>query len=1350
MKDINNEDSAPVVLTQEELETFSRLIHEKTGNSCHHYKQGVVARRITRRMYLRGVPSVRDYLDMVAESDSEAGLLACDLMIGVTSFFRDMPAWKALRTAVIIKLATENEESPVRVWTPACATGEEAYSIAMMLRQEFELAGRQRKIQVFATDVDVRSLAKAREGTYPASVAADIPPDYMRRFFSNSEDGLSVIIGKEIRDSVIFARQDLLVDPPFSRLDLVICRNFLIYLEPHAQERCMALFHYALKDGAHLFLGNAEYAGKSSKLFTTLGLKKCRIYRKIECEPSLRPATPVPFAAERCRALPARVASPGNCRESVVGFVQEALLEKFAPAAVAIDRNYDILYHNGPTSRYLRQPRGVPSQNLLELLPEKLRSRVRGALYRSAGDAEPVSIRADIHGDGGRKRQVTIRMSQLRGDVFLVVFREKGELPESGVTVAPDADCADETAVRQLEIELSAAHSDLQSHMEQLNSLNEELQASNEEFQAANEELETSREELHTLNEELVTVNSQLQCKFEEQEETNNDLNNFQASTNIPTLFLDDQFRVKRFTPAMSRLLKLISSDVGRPIVDMSQERLGPDLLTDARSVLDNPAPVQKQMLINDVWYLRAVLPYRTSNSSIEGVVITYTDVTRLKRAKEALRESEQRVRLKLDSILTPEGDIGNLDLADIIEVPAVQSLMDNFYELARIPMSIIDLEGNVLVGKGWQDICLKFHRVHPESCRHCVDSDLKLSGGIPAGEFKLYKCKNSMWDMATPIMVGGKHLGNLFMGQFFFDDEELDYETFRSQARHYGFDEGEYIAALEGVPRLSRKTVEEGMAYLMKFADLISKLSYSNIKLARSLTERDTLMDSLVQAKEEWERTFHAVPDLIVILDEQHRVVRANRAMAERLGVTPEQCVGKICYEVVHGLGCPPDFCPHVRTLADGREAEAEVHESRLGGDFLVSTTPLTDDEGRRIGTVHVARDITERKRAEEALRESERRLNRAQEIAHLGSWELNLVSNRLTWSDEVYRIFGLRPQEFSATYEAFLEAVHPDDRAAVDAAYSDSLREERDTYEIEHRVVRKSSGEVRIVHEKCEHFRDTSGRIIRSVGMVHDISERKRAEEALQRAHDELEIKVEERTAELREKDQMLLMQSRQAAMGEMIGNIAHQWRQPLNALSLIVQTLPMMREMGELSLEYLESIEERSMGIIKHMSQTIDDFRNYFRPDKEKLPFSVREAVSRTLSLIEDSFKHRPIAVEVIAVDDPVIIGYSNEYCQVLLNILLNARDAFPEEIVDDAKVVITMGLESDRAVVTIADNAGGIAEDVMDKIFDPYFTTKGPDQGTGVGLFMSKAIIEKNMGGRLSARNTEGGAEFRIEV
>ncbi|MBE0556083.1 MAG: PocR ligand-binding domain-containing protein, partial [Proteobacteria bacterium] len=288
-----------------------------------------------------------------------------------------------------------------------------------------------------------------------------------------------------------------------------------------------------------------------------------------------------------------------------------------------------------------------------------------------------------------------------------------------------------------------------------------------------------------------------------------------------------------------------------------------------------------------------------------------------------------------------------------------------DFHTLTRIPVGLLDLEGKVLTGAGWQRVCTEYHRKHPQALRHCIESDTRLTAGIQEGKYRLYKCMNNMWDAATPVLVDSRLIGHLFAGQFFFDDELPDYDVFRVQAAQYGFAEEEYLAAIEAAPRVSRAKLDSAMSFLMKLATMISQLSYSNIELRRTLAERETLMHSLEKSKH---------------------------------------------------------------------------------------------------------------------------RLARAQEIAHLGSWELDLVENRLIWSDEVYRIFGLEPQEFVATYEAFLEHVHPDDRDAVNAAYSGSIRENRDTYEIEHRVIRKDTGEIRFVHERCQHFRDPSRTIIRSVGMVHD----------------------------------------------------------------------------------------------------------------------------------------------------------------------------------------------------------------------------------------------------------------------
>jgi two-component system CheB/CheR fusion protein len=856
------------VITWENFETFYRLIFEKTGYRFNYYKQNVINRRIRRRMYLRGVLSVKDYIKMVAENDAEAGALAADFMIGVTSFFRDRLAWKALNLGVIRKLAAEDNDIPVRVWTPACATGEEAYSIAMMLHNEFELAGRKREIQVFATDVNDRALDKAREGKYPGSIVADVPPEYMKRYFTCSEDGLSVIIGKDIRERVVVAKQDLLTDPPFSRLDLVICRNLLIYLEPQAQEKCITLFHYALKEGGYLFLGNAESVGRSGAFFRSLAHKKCRVYQKLESTTSARVPLPVPFASERPVPLPVRASVTEQ--QSVTGAIQESLLEGYAPAAVAINQHYDIIYHNGPTNRYLCQPRGVPTQNLLELLSENLRSRVRGAIYRTTQESKPVLIRASIPGDDEGKIHVTLRISRLKEDLSLIVFHEKGGISEQEASAMEAAD-VDVNAIRQLESELSATRADLQSHIEQLKSLNEELQSSNEELQAANEELETSREELQSLNEELITVNSQLQGKIEEQDETNNDLNNFLASTNIPTIFLDHLFRVKRFTPAMSKLLKLIPSDVGRPIADMSLEGLGPELIADAQTVLDNLAAVKKEILLKEVWYVRTALPYRTSDNRIEGVIITYTDVTDLKREEERTRH------------------------------------LASFPQLNPNPIVELDASGKIIFFNPAAEKALDSLDMGKDDLRIFLPQDIES------------------------IL---KNLENKTEATF--------YRELNLKGKVFG--ETIYLSSQFNVARI----------------------------YAYDITERKRAEDKIIRAKEEWERTFDSVPDMIAILDNNHRIIRVNESMAKRLGRKAEECFGLPCYEVMHGTTAPPGFCPHTRTMKDGCEHIQDVYEECLGMDLLVTTTPFFDAQGQITGSVHVAHDITVRKRAEDLLRKA------------------------------------------------------------------------------------------------------------------------------------------------------------------------------------------------------------------------------------------------------------------------------------------------------------------------------------------------------------------------------------------
>ena len=495
------------------------------------------------------------------------------------------------------------------------------------------------------------------------------------------------------------------------------------------------------------------------------------------------------------------------------------------------------------------------------------------------------------------------------------------------------------------------------------------------------------------------------------------------------------------------------------------------------------------------------------------------------KLEEEALHKGEKSIGPKIESILSPARELADLDLAEIVNAPAIQSLLNDFYKLVHIPMSLVDLKGNVLVGVGWQDICTRFHRAHPETCKHCIESDTELSKGVAPGEFKLYRCKNNMWNISTPIMLGGQHIGNIFSGQFFFEDEPLDYELFRSQARKYGFNEEKYIAALGKVPRLTRETIDTGMNFLTKLAHMFSLLSYSNFKLAQSLSERDALVDALRESEGRFRTLAENSPDVIARYDRQNRHMYANPAAEETYGYPRERIIGKS-----HGeLGADPEMVKfweehHQNVFATGKPEKMEFHYKFPEGKEYYFNTRIVPEfvDGEVISVLAISRDITDIKEAEarlketldnleelveertgqleqayKSLKESEERLAEAQKMAHIGNWDWDLVTGEAYWSDELFRILGRNLQESRKTYDIYLSYIHPDDRKYVDSAVKRALK--GNPYDMDYRII-SAEGIKRIVHAHGEVIFDENRTPIQMKGTVQDITERKMAEEAME----------------------------------------------------------------------------------------------------------------------------------------------------------------------------------------------------------------------------------------------------------
>jgi two-component system CheB/CheR fusion protein len=912
---------------RQSLSEIHALLRTRTGHDFRGYRKPTLLRRIQRRMGVAGATQLSEYARLLREGADEASSLANDLMINVTGFFRDPEAWEALRDGALAPLIDSSSVGEqLRVWVAACSSGEEAYSLAMLIAEECDRLRRSPNVKIFATDTADKSLARARAGIYPAGIEGDLAQARLERFFD--KDDHTYRIKKEIRDLVVFAPQNLLRDPPFSRVDLCTCRNFLIYLEPETQKRVLSLLSFAVRDGGYLFLGNTESLGEAERSFETIS-KRWRIYRRVG--PAQHRFVEVPYSPRLAlqdvldsqRAVhPLAQAQPPTLS------YERALLEEFAPPSMVVDRQERMLYIHGDTTPFLAYPMGEPTNSIVDATRPALRAAVRKAFRQAAESHVSATIDCQLDADdaslwvritaapikarfAGRNLRVSfeLRPQATRSGTANDAGGQESNTPTPALVLQSDSGLEDE--VRILRRELQASLESFEAGNEELKASHEEVLSVNEELQSANEELETSKEEMQSLNEELTTVNSQLQAKILELEHTTNDLSNLLSSTNIAVVFLDTQLLVRQFTPAVQDLFELIPTDIGRSISDLAPKfstEAGTEaghwaVRNTARAVLENLTPIESEVRSQSGrWYLQRTLPYRTADNHIEGVVLTFIDISARKAAEQAIVQVQARLQAALEQM--PAAII-------IVDAPHGRIMHANrrastlFGQPYPPPFLNVKWSAAVLAFRGW----------HPDG-RRCLPNE---------------------WPLARALETGAVIV-----------DEQIEVSPGESERR---------TLSVSAAPVLDEDNTV--VAAVSAFWDI------TQLKAAeRAVRDSESRLRLIVE---------NALDFAILMLDTEGNVTAWNAGAEHIFGWTEAEMLRRsgtlIFTEADRDAGVPEREMRNA--LHDARAIDERWHVCKDGAAVWASgiLTVARDDAGDVKGFVKIMRDNTEQKEAEDRL---------------------------------------------------------------------------------------------------------------------------------------------------------------------------------------------------------------------------------------------------------------------------------------------------------------------------------------------------------------------------------------------
>jgi two-component system, chemotaxis family, CheB/CheR fusion protein len=700
------------------LDKIIILLRTQTGNDFSLYKKNTLERRIERRMGVHKIEKINSYIRLLQENPKEVEILFKELLIGVTNFFRDAAVWEKLSSVILQEIiANLPEGSTLRAWAAGCSTGEEAYTLAIIFKEALTKTTTHRKIslQIFATDLDHEAIEIARRGIYPKRIALDVSPDRLNRFFVKTDDGYRV--STEIREMIVFAQHNTIMHPPFTKIDIISCRNLLIYMDAELQKKILKLFYYSLNNNGILLLGSSETPGSNPKLFKTID-GKLRIYKRSN-DSHLPDLLNFPSQFTQRKTGKTDIHPAFEPTENIQSLADQVLLQQFSPPGVLVNEAGDIIYINGRTGKYLEPATGKANLNIFAMLREGLRSEFLPAFHLAVRKKEAVILSNLKVGVNGSSQRVNITIRSIDkpeplAGMLMIVFTDMPDQIDFKTTAKAGKKNKRISAVEELELELHNTREEMQSSLEEmqasqeeLKSANEEMQSSNEELQSTNEELTSSKEEMQSLNEELQTVNAELQAKIDEFTRVDNDMKNLLNSTDIATLFLDKDLNIRRYTLQATQIFKLIKSDIGRPFTDQASDLVYPEMADDAHEVLKTLVYKVKQIPgKNGQWFSIRIMPYRAFDDRIDGLVITFINITELKHSEEKLNESEQIQRLLFHTS------------RDIIVKLSVNWKVLEFNQEA---VKFFGVDRTTAIGKDFIEMCI------PEPVRKKTEKDMQM-----------------------------------------------------------------------------------------------------------------------------------------------------------------------------------------------------------------------------------------------------------------------------------------------------------------------------------------------------------------------------------------------------------------------------------------------------------------------------------------------------------------------------------------------------------------------------------------------------------------------------------------------